>query len=126
GANILAPGRPHDGDTADAGVAGIEIALAVEHEVAGFRKMAGADAHAVADGAHHLAGPVQLEELAVLAAAHPGIALGIEMDGADQVAHLQGAQELAVAAIDHDAILLAVADPDIAIAGIDGQAMGGV
>src|SRR5688572_1442736 len=120
--SLLAPRRPHHRDPADAGVAGIEIALAVEDEIAGLGELSRTDAHAVADRTHDLAGAIQFEELAVLAAAHPGIALRIEMKGADQITGLQGAQELAVAAIDDDAILLAIADPDIAIAGIDGKA----
>ena len=50
----------------------------------------------------------------------------VEVDRANQVLHRQSADELAVGGIDHDAILLAVADPHIAILGVDGEAMSGI
>ena len=50
----------------------------------------------------------------------------VEVQGADQVLHAHGADELAVRRIDDDAILFAVADPHIAILGIDRKAMGGI
>src|SRR6185437_894375 len=116
----------HHRHAADAGVAGDQIVVAIEHPVARLGELAGADAHAIAHRAHNLAVTIELEELAVLARRHPGVALVVEVQGADQIAHREGLLELAVAGIDHDAILLAVADPHIAIGGIHRHAVGGI
>jgi len=40
-----------------------------------------------------------------------------------QGSYLNGPEKLTVAAIDDDAILLAVADPNVAVCGINGQPM---
>src|SRR2546427_257263 len=45
------------------------------------------------------------------------------MEGANEVSHLHRSEELAVATIDDDTVLLAVADPDIAVCGINGEPM---
>src|SRR5678815_5636297 len=116
----------HNRYTANTGIARDQIVLGIKYPIAGFGELAGAHTHAVAHRAQHLAVTVELEELAVLARRHPGIALMVEVQGADQVAHLQGLYELAVGRIDNDAILFAVADPHIAILGIDGEAVGRV
>ena len=68
--------------------------------------------------------PVELQELAVLAARHPRLAVRVEIQRAHQISHLHRLEELAVAGIDDDPILLAVADPDIAVVGIDGEPVG--
>src|SRR6185437_11672637 len=100
--------------------------LGIESPVTGFGELAAADTHALADRAQHFAVAVQLQELAVLARRHPGIALVVEIEGADQILHLQSLHEAPVGGIDDNAILLAIADPDIAILWIDRQAMGGI
>jgi hypothetical protein len=42
------------------------------------------------------------------------------MKGADQVSHVHRLEELAITTIDDDSILLAIADPDIAVCGVNG------
>ena len=66
---------------------------------------------------------IELQELAILPARHPWLAVRVEVERADEVSHLHRLEELPVARIDDDPILLAVADPDVAVGGIDGEAM---
>src|SRR2546425_3385821 len=117
------PGPNHFRDAADTGVACIEIVLLVKNPVAGFDELSGSDPHSVTDRSEHLASQVQLQELAILTARHPWIAVRVKMEGANEVSRLHRFKELAIAAIDDDAILLAVADPDIAVRRINGEPM---
>src|SRR5207247_7362282 len=86
-------------------------------------ELAGPHTHAVPDRADDLAVPIQLQELAILAARHPRLAVRIEIEGAHEVSHLQCLEKFSVARIDDDPIFLAVADPDVTIRGIDGEPM---
>ena len=58
----------HFRDPAYAGVAGIYIVVLVKNKITGFNELAGADAHAVADGADDFAVARELEELPILSA----------------------------------------------------------
>ena len=117
------PSADHFRDAAHAGVAGIQVVLLVKYPIAGFDELAGSDAHAVADRAEHFAVAIQLQELAILTARHPWVALRIELERANEISHLHRLEEFAVAGVDDDSILLAVADPDVAVCGIDGESM---
>ena len=117
------PRPDHFRDAADTGVACIQIVLLVKNPVAGFDELAGSDPHSVTDRTEHLAIPVQLQELAILSARHPRVAVRVKMEGANEVSHLHRLEEFAVAAIDDDTILLAVANPDITVCGVNGQPM---
>src|SRR5438552_5330051 len=93
----------HFRDPANAGVACIQVVLLVHDPVAGFDELAGPYTHSVTDRAEHFSVPVQLQELAILAARHPWLAVRIKIKGAHEVSHLHRLEELAVAGIDDDA-----------------------
>jgi hypothetical protein len=113
----------HLRDPANARVARIEVVLLVHDPVAGFDELAGADTHSVTDRTEYFSIAVQLQELAILSARHPWLAVRVKIEGADEVSHLHGLDEPAVARIDDDTVFLAVANPDIAVAGINGEPM---
>ena len=48
----------------------------------------------------------------------------VKIEGAHEVSHLHRFEEPAVSRIDDDPIFLAVADPDVAVCGIDGESVG--
>src|SRR5439155_23077418 len=78
----------------------------------------------VTDRTEHPAIPIQLQELAILTARHPWLAVRVEIEGAHEVSHLHRFEEGAVSRIDDDPVFLAVADPDIAVCRIDGEPVG--
>src|SRR5262249_25476344 len=111
---------------ADTGVAGVQIILFIKNPITRFDEMTRSDTHTVTDRADDTSVAIQLQELAVLSACHPWIAVGIEMECADEISHLHGSQELAIGTVDDDSILLPVADPDVTVGGIDCEPMGRV
>src|SRR5262245_52914094 len=113
----------HLRDAAHAGVAGIQVVLLVHRPVAGLDELPVADAHAVSDGAEHVAVPIQFQKLAVLTAGHPWLSVRIEIQRAHEIPHLHRLEKLALSRIDDDAVFLAVADPDVAIGRIDGESV---
>jgi hypothetical protein len=115
----------HLRDPANARVACIKVVLLVHDPVAGFDELAGADTHSVTDRTEYFSIAVELQELAILSARHPGLAVRVKVEGADEVSHLHGFEELAVARIDDDTVFLAVADPDITVSGINREPMDG-
>ena len=121
---LLFPGGDHFGDPANARVACVQVALLVPGQVVGFDELALAGARSVAHGSEDVAILINLQELAILTARHPEIALRVEIDGARQVSHLNRPDEFAVCRIDDEAIFLPVTYPHIAILGIHGDAMG--
>src|SRR5712692_2905051 len=96
--------RNHFGDASSARVACIQVVLLVHGPVAGFDELTGPYTHSVADRTEYLAIPIQLQELSILTARHPWLAARVKIEG--------------------DAVFFAVADPDIAVCGIDGEPMG--
>src|SRR6185436_1830242 len=98
--------RHHFRDPADARITCIKVVLLVHDPVAGFDELAGPDTHAVSDRTEHLSIPIQLQELAILAARHPWLPMRVEIEGAHQVSHGHRLEELAVAGIDDDPIFL--------------------
>src|SRR5580704_6372205 len=108
---------------ANAGVACIKVVLLVHDPVAGFDELADADTHSVPDRTEYSAIAVQLQELAILSARHPWLAVRVKVEGAHEVSHLHGFEEPAVARIDDDTVFLAVADPDLTVCGINGEPM---
>jgi hypothetical protein len=56
-----------------------------------------ADPHAVADRSEDLAGAIELQELAVLSARHPRLAVRVEIQGAHEISHLHRPEKPAVA-----------------------------
>src|SRR5262245_5427778 len=87
--------RNHLRHPAHAGIARIEVVLLVHHPITGFDELPGADAHAVADGSENLAVTIHFQELAVLAARHPWLAVGVEIQRAHEISHLHRLEELA-------------------------------
>jgi hypothetical protein len=77
--------------------------------------LTGANPHSIADRAEHFAIPIELQELTVLAAGHPWIAVRVEPERADKISHLHRPEELPVRTVHDNAILLAIADPDVSI-----------
>src|SRR6185369_14764318 len=99
--------RNHLGDTAHAGVARVQVVLLVHHPIAGFDELTVSDTHAVADCAEHPSIPIQLQELAVLTARHPRLAVRVEVQGTYEIPHLHRLEKLAVARVDDDPVFLA-------------------
>src|SRR5258708_38018210 len=116
--------RHHLGEAAHARVAPIPVVLPVHAPVAGFDELTGPDPHAVANRTEDRAIPAQPQELAILTAGHPWLAVPVKVESTHEVSHLHRLEEPAVARIDDDAIFLPVADPDIAVGRIDGEPMG--
>src|SRR5580693_6300139 len=96
--------RNHLRDPANARIACIEVVLLVHDPVAGFDELAGADTHSVADRNEYPPVAVQLQELAILSARHPWLAVRVKIEGTDEVSHLHGLEELALAGIDDDPV----------------------
>ena len=61
------------------------------------------------------------QELAILTARHPRIAMRIKMQGTNEVPPLHGSEEFPIAGIDNDSILLAISNPDVAGYRIHGE-----
>src|SRR3989442_5699448 len=94
----------HFRDPANARVASIMAVLLAHGPVAGFDELAGSYTHSVSDRTEYLAIPIQLQELAILTARHPWLAVRVEIEGAHEVSHLHRFEELAVARIDDDTV----------------------
>src|SRR5262245_31894177 len=113
--SLLSLRRDHLGDAPDARVPGVEIVLLVHDPIAGFDELPGPDTHAVADRTEHPSIPIQLQELTILTAGHPRLAVRVEIQRAHEVSHLHRLEQRAVAGVDDDPVFLAIADPDVAI-----------
>src|ERR1700737_5430453 len=102
-------GRNHFRDPAHARVACIQVVLLVHDPVAGLDELPRPYTHSVTDRAEYLTIPIQLQELAILPARHPWLAVRVKIEGANEVSHLHRFDKLPAAAIDDDTIFLAVA-----------------
>src|SRR5262245_19400255 len=115
--------RDHLRDPADAGVARVEIPLRIHCHVAGFDELSFPSPGSVADRPEDVAVPVDLEDLPVLSGRQPELSVRADVERALQVSHLDRLDELSVRVVDEEPVFLAIADVDVAVGGIDRDAM---
>src|SRR5262249_53608975 len=73
------------------------------------------DSHSITDRTNDFAVAVQFEELSILTARHPWIAVRVELKRANEVSHLHRLQKFSIAAVHDDSILLAIPNPYVAV-----------
>jgi hypothetical protein len=116
-------GRHHLRHAPHARITRVQIIVFVKNPITGFDELSRSDTHPVTNSSDNSSIPVQFQELAILSACHPRVAVRIEMERANEISHLHRSEELPIAAVDDNPILFPVADPDIAVCRINRQPM---